>query len=58
MLSRQQDGKNDKPKTVAQATASLYGVKSYDEQLAFKEQTLMDEVFLRLPMMVRWGRYS
>lgn len=38
---------------MAQATASLYGVKTYAEQLAFKEKTLTDEVFLRLPALVR-----
>lgn len=40
-------------KTVAQATASLYGVKTYPEQLAFKEKTLMDELFLTLPATIR-----
>ncbi|CBJ25817.1 conserved unknown protein [Ectocarpus siliculosus] len=40
-------------KTVAQATASLYGVKTYPEQLAFKEKTLMDDLFLKLPIVIR-----
>ena len=40
-------------KTVAQATASLYGVKTYPEQLAFKEKVLMDELFLTLPGAIR-----
>ena len=43
----------EETKTVAQATASLYGVKTYAEQLAFKEQTLMDDLFLRLPALIR-----
>eukprot|EP00903_Cladosiphon_okamuranus_P014193 g13187.t1 len=44
--------------TVAQATASLYGVKTYPEQLAFKEKVLMDELFLTLPATIRgeWDR--
>eukprot|EP00752_Nemacystus_decipiens_P009987 g8906.t1 len=45
-------------KTVAQATASLYGVKTYPEQLAYKEKILMDELFLTLPATIRgeWDR--
>ncbi|CAM9956995.1 unnamed protein product, partial [Ectocarpus fasciculatus] len=44
-------------KTVAQATASLYGVKTYPEQLAFKEKTLMDDLFLKLPVVIRrWDK--
>ena len=43
----------EEAKTVAQATASLYGVKTYAEQLAFKEQTLMEDLFFRLPALVR-----
>lgn len=38
---------------MAQATASLYGVKTYEEQLAFKEETLMNDLFLKLPAAVR-----
>lgn len=41
---------------MAQATASLYGVKTYPEQLAFKEKTLMDELFLTLPGAIRLVR--
>ncbi|CAN0028523.1 unnamed protein product [Scytosiphon promiscuus] len=44
---------DQEPRTVAQATASLYGVKTYAEQLAFKEETLMNDLFLRLPAVVR-----
>lgn len=38
---------------MAQATASLYGVKTYPEQLALKEKTLRDELFLTLPGAIR-----
>ncbi|CAM9456228.1 unnamed protein product, partial [Hapterophycus canaliculatus] len=44
---------DQEPRTVAQATASLYGVKTYAEQLAFKEETLMNDLFLKLPAVVR-----
>lgn len=49
------DGSNnqDESRTVAQATASLYGVKTYEEQLAFKEEELKRELFLALPRLVR-----
>lgn len=40
---------------MAQATASLYGVKTYPEQLAFKEKALMEELFLKLPATIRSG---
>lgn len=43
----------EEAKTVAEATASLYGVKTYAEQLAFKEETLMEDLFFRLPSIVR-----
>jgi len=39
---------------VAQATASLYGVKTYPEQLAFKEKALTDDLFLKLPATIRF----
>lgn len=43
-------------KTVAQATAALYGVKTYPEQLAYKENVLMNELFLTLPGAIRLVR--
>ncbi len=39
---------------MAQATASLYGVKTYPEQLAFKEKALMEDLFLKLPATIRF----
>lgn len=49
----QQSSNSQDTKTVAQATASLYGVKTYTEQLAFKEEELKRELFLKLPRLVR-----
>ncbi|CAM9264220.1 unnamed protein product [Pylaiella littoralis] len=43
----------EQTRTVAQATAALYGVKTYTEQLEFKEKTLMDDLFLKLPAVIR-----
>lgn len=53
LYASRQDGRAGEPKSVAQATAALYGVTSYEEQLSFKNQVLRDEVFLRLPTMIK-----
>ncbi|CAM9603714.1 unnamed protein product [Ascophyllum nodosum] len=52
--------KEEDRKTVAQATASLYGVKTYAEQLTYKEHVLRDSLFLKLPGLVRraFSRFS
>lgn len=40
-------------RTVAQATASLYSVKTYEEQIAYKEMTLRNDLFMKLPSLIR-----
>lgn len=49
----QEDGEDLQERTAAQATASLYGVMTYEEQLKFKEKELMEQLHMRLPKMLR-----